>query len=102
MKYVDGWILTDEIAEKYVPLINNFIKDEDVEEIDLTGTDLSPYQLWKILEDKLGYKENDIDNNGWEQDFWIEFNKKENEYFNLVIDAQGMTFSLKLYKDYRC
>lgn len=98
MKYGDGWNLTYEIVEKYTTLITNFIIDEDVEEIDLTGTNLSPYQLWKILEDKLGYEENDIDNNGWEQDFWIEFNKKENEYFNLVIDAQGMTFSLKLYK----
>lgn len=96
----NNWDYNEMLKEKYLPLINKFIaklemSDEDLE-LDFIGTGLAPYHLWKILEE-LGYKNIDLDSNGWEQDFWIKFTKKG--YKTILITACGMTQEVKISND---
>lgn len=78
---MNRWKLTDEVRLKYLPQIVEHIGKIEISEnpydceLDLTGTELNPYTLWKLLEE-LEYKHEDTDTNGWEMDFWLTFNKK--------------------------
>ena len=94
------WELTEAVKEKYVPIVERYIKEieeeefpEDIEALDFSDTELNPYTLWKLLEG-LGYKHDDTDQNGWEMDFWLSF--KKDGHKTLTIKGTGITFSLKL------
>lgn len=109
---MNRWNLTDEIREKYVPIVKGFLDkisvlepteiesmDNDEFKIDLSGTELNPSRLKDILEE-LGYEEDDTDHNGWQMDFWIKMVKEIqtdcSTINNLVITGCGMTFELGL------
>lgn len=112
---MNRWILTDEIRNKFKPLLTEyFTKVENVtfgqvekmtnEELglDLSDKGINPYQLWQILEEEFNYRKEDIDWNGWEQDFWIKMKRTDGKYYdsgceNLIINCCGMTFELKIY-----
>lgn len=112
---MNRWNLTDEIREKINPLLIEYFNKvenltiEQIEkmsnkelEIDLSDLGINPYQLWKLLEEEFNYKNIDIDENGWEQDFWIHMKRTDEKHFvsgceNLVISCCGMTFELKIY-----
>lgn len=94
------WELTDEVKEKYLPVIQELIKQieesDNTEEIykDFSDTKLNPYTL-KELVCSLGYEDNDgMDTNGWEMDFWIYLNKDGCK--TLCLSGTGITFELKL------
>ena len=108
---MNRWQLTDEIREKFVPILKEYlnkmdtIPEEDFEEqtydLDLSDTGINPYQLWQLLEKEFGYEEVDIDENGWEQDFWIRIKRTDGKTFSngsehLTINCCGMTFEVKL------
>lgn len=97
---MNRWDYNIELKEKYLPEILEYLKKlgkaEDVE-LELTGSGLAPYHLWKILEE-LGYTDNDIDDNGWEQDFWITLTKTNAP--GVVIEACGMTQEVRLKPRY--
>jgi hypothetical protein len=99
---MNRWTLTDEVKEKYTPIILDFINQvETVDreaatellEIDFSDTELRPYTLWQILEN-LGYDDHDQDDNGWEMDFWLTFRKEG--FRPIQIKGCGMTFELIL------
>jgi hypothetical protein len=95
------WNYIPEIKEKYLPSILEFIEklkinDETQPVLDLTRSGLAPYHLWKILEE-LGYENDDIDDNGWEQDFWVTM-KKDNAP-TIIIRGCGMTFEVSLTRE---
>lgn len=99
---MNRWELTEEVKEKYTPIIREFIrklesnnpKDEEKRlEMDLSGTELNPFTLEKLLEN-LGYEQTEQDNNGWQFDFWITMQKDECK--DLSIKGTGITFELKL------
>lgn len=97
---MNRWILTEQIEEKYLPIVRDFIKkidsgnfEEDVLELDLSGTELNPYTLCSLLE-KLGYEKEEQTENGWELDFWITMIRSGHEA--LCVKGCGMTFGLKL------
>ena len=97
---MNRWALTEEVEDKYKPIIQKFIEKveesdyiDDEEFLNLSDTELNPYTLWELLKN-LGYEKDEIDNNGWELDFWIEF-KKEG-FKNIVVEGTGITFELKL------
>ena len=104
-KKVSKWELTEEVEAKFTPIVKEFIDEnegadlteEDQKdnrgELDLTDTELNPYTLWKLLE-KLGYKKDEMEINGWEIDFWITFVKEG--FKSLEIDCTGITFEMKL------
>ena len=99
------WVLTAEIEEQWLPKIKEWIatnhKDNEDPTIELSGTELNPYILGELLE-KVGYEE-DTDSfaqNGWEMDFWLYFFQKPTENFSLCIEGCGITFELKLKKEY--
>ena len=56
------WQLTDDVKQKYLPAVQEFIDKLESEEydespeIDLSDTELNPYTLQKLLE-SLGYNE---------------------------------------------
>lgn len=54
--------------------------------------------------EEFGYKDTNMDRNGWELDFWIYMKRADNKTFastceNLVIAGCGMTFELKIWID---
>lgn len=106
---MNRWLLTKEIKEKIKPLlieyfekVENTTNNTDDFRIDLSDKGINPYQLWQLLEEDFNYQNEDIDNNGWEQDFWIYMKRIDGKHFisgceNLVIRCCGMTFKLELY-----
>lgn len=92
------WKLTDNLRNKYAPIIKEMIEKietntEDVLQFDLADEQLNPSTLGYLLEET-GYEQINVETNGWEMDFWITYSKKD--YKNLVISGCGMTFSLSL------
>jgi hypothetical protein len=109
---MNRWILSDEVKEKYKPIIQQWLnkmekltKDEidkmDNKEfcIELSDTELRPYTLLELMHE-LKYGEDEFDDNGWELDFWINIVKKGKYYPSgcekLCIHGCGMTFELNL------
>jgi len=97
---MSGWALTDEVKERFTPIIQEFIdKIETMDYVDeesglnLSDTELNGYTLWKLLED-LGYEQTELDHNGWQMDFWIRFEKEG--FKTLSVDGTGITFELAL------
>jgi hypothetical protein len=99
------YILTDEVKEKFLPIVQDLINqvesyngdNKNSPEVDLSGTEINPYTLRKLLED-IGYKESedeDMETNGWQMDFWIYMYKPG--YKPLTISGCGITFDLKLH-----
>lgn len=101
---MNRWELNPKVKEVYLPIIKEHIdkienynpKEEDPYEIelDLSDTPLNPYILWNILEEDLGYERIRQDDNGWQLDFWVYFEKTGHS--NLVVRGCGMTFELIL------
>ena len=93
---MNRYILKNETKEKYIPIITEHIKkiEDNTEEsfydieLDLTDSELNPYTLCKLLED-LGYMKTEIDNNGWDMNYWIYFEKQN--YSMLLIRGTGIT-----------
>lgn len=97
---MNKWTLTEEVEGKYKPIIQRFIDKveksdyiDDEDFLNLSDTELNPYTLWELLKN-LGYEKEEIDSNGWQLDFSIEF-KKEG-FKNIVIEGTGITFELNL------
>lgn len=93
------WALTDDMRKKFIPIIQEFINKVEAvefpdESLELTDTELNPYTLGLLLEE-FGYEKVDIDENGWQMDFWITFEKEG--YKTLTIEGTGITFEFKLY-----
>lgn len=63
-------------------------------ELDLTGMSVNPYQICEILEE-LGYEKEWVDDNGWQLDFWIDFEKEGSPTIHM--SGTGITFTVKLY-----
>ncbi len=70
-------------------------EDEEDLQLDLSNTKMNPYRLWKMLE-RLGYKKTNFQQNGWEFDFWIYFEKPGSR--KLMVWGTGITFNLWLTK----
>ncbi|MFF2532504.1 hypothetical protein ACFVS2_26915 [Brevibacillus sp. NPDC058079] len=94
------WALTDEVKQKFMPVIQEFIsKLESMEntsellEIDLSDTELNPYTLQKLLE-SMGYEETNRGDNGWQLDYWIKMRKSE--FKPLLVKGKAITFELIL------
>ena len=62
----------------------------------LTNRELCPANICKTLEN-LGWKQENMDSNGWEHDTWYTFSHP-NYYFNLTFYYEGYTFEMKLYR----
>lgn len=114
------WALTDEIREKFIPIIRSFLhKMENMTEeelssqpcndmglfdycsIDLSDMGINPYQLRELLQKEFPYDYLDMDRNGWEMDFWIYMRRNDGKHFpsgceKLVISGCGMTHKLTL------
>lgn len=92
------WELTEDVREKYVPIIKDFLSDLDCGigegDLVLTNTELNPYTLKKLLEEEFDYIEVDTETNGWQMDFWIEMGNES--YPSLHITGCGITFELFL------
>lgn len=113
---MNRWTLTDELRDKFEPVLNEYFdkienfSDEEVEKInyeeltiDFSDKGINPWQLKTLLEE-FGYEEVELDNNGWQLDFWISMTRRDSKRFNstcenIVIEGCGMTFELKLYID---
>ncbi len=65
-------------------------------EFDLTNWDACPANICKALE-HLGWKEEDLDDNGWQHDTWYRFTNP-NYAFGLTFYYEGYTFEMKLYR----
>lgn len=92
------WEATKELKEKYTLVLKEFINkvelvEDELPEIDLSDSGLSPYTLQKMLED-MGYEETNTETNGWQWDFWITMEK--DGYKPLWIMGTGITFTLVL------
>jgi len=96
------WQLTDEVKEKFTPIVKEFINqvetidrlsDTPLLTIDLSDTELNPYTLENLIK-VLGYENTDHDSNGWQYDFWITMRKDGCK--TLSIEGTGAIFELKL------
>lgn len=84
------------------------LKEKEIEEmdneefiLDLGELGFKPYWVWEILEEEFNYEKIEFDDNGWELDFWIYFDRKDNKIFpstceKMVLYGTGMTFELYL------
>jgi hypothetical protein len=105
---METWDLTDELREKFKPIVKNYISliesdevgNEHRQGIDLTNQGISPMQLKELLEE-LGYKYDDYSSNGWQHDFWWNMSNSNYERYakKLCICGCGMTFNLALRSD---
>lgn len=102
---MNRWTLTEEVKQKYLPEVQQFINelevvvdpdDCDLLEKDFSGTELNPYTLCKLLED-LGYEVEDRNDNGWELDFWITMSKSD--FKNIIVQGTGIIFELMLSEE---
>lgn len=48
-----------------------------VSEVSLTDLGLSPCEVDKILQEKLGYERGEWDTNGWQGDNWINYSRPD-------------------------
>lgn len=48
-----------------------------VSEVSLTDLGLSPCEVDKILQEKLGYERGEWDTNGWQGDNWISYSRPD-------------------------
>lgn len=73
--------LTEEKKTEIKKRLDSYLKsyheapDNCEEEIKLDDLDVVPYRVWEYLEE-LGWEQTEIDDNGWELDFWITFEKE--------------------------
>lgn len=102
--------LTDEVRTKYKPIvaaflekINNMSDDEICEssednyKLDLSNTELNPYTLGILLEEEFEFEDKDHEDNGWQMDFWITYNKNTSERVNrITIMGTGIIFEMFL------
>lgn len=94
-----SWTLSNETRQKNEPIINWFI--EEVErtnkemEINLSYSGLNPMTLIDLLEDYGYSKEDTIDTNGWQLDFWVKMVHETKP--TLSIRGTAMIFELYLY-----
>lgn len=93
------YTLKESVKNKYQKSVEDFIKklettnDGDYVEKDFSDTELNPYTLGILLED-LGYERINQDDNGWQMDFWITYEKEGCKPISL--QGTGITFELKL------
>lgn len=75
----------------------NNTSNEDIN-LDFSRTEFAPYHIKKVLQDHFGYEEAKdwLDENGWEQDFWIRLVGKQYHGYTPYISACGMTFECYL------
>ncbi len=109
---MNRWQLTDEVKNKYKPIIKEFLDKmksltvDEIEQMDneeftlcLSDTELRPYTLLELLKE-FGYGDEEFDDNGWELDFWIRIQNDKETYDStcekLCIHGCGMTFELNL------
>ena len=91
------WYLSEEELKNWAPRVEADIKEllrTGDDDIDYTETDLNPFQLGEIVE-SLGWEENEVDRNGWEQDRWAYYSHPDYED-RICIFSCGMTFKLSL------
>ena len=93
--------ITDKIRNKFLPIIKDFIKkvenrkDEyEYIEIDFTNKGIHPYQIWGLLKE-LGYESHWRGDNGWQLDFWYDFDKEGCTTIKMF--GTGIEFSVKIY-----
>ena len=65
------------------------------EELKIDDLDVIPYKVWEYLEKELGWEEVDMDHNGWEMDFYVEFVKEGEPKLQLM--GSGIYGGLKFY-----
>lgn len=104
------WNLTEEIKNKFKPIVEEYLNQLENEEIteeqwdgiDLTNKGINPIQLKELLEEEFGYEDDCFDSNGWEHDFWQYMNNdnRKNYAKKLCIGGCGMTFELNLYPNW--
>ncbi|WCF11432.1 hypothetical protein NDS46_31230 (plasmid) [Paenibacillus thiaminolyticus] len=96
------WTLTDEVKEKFMPVIQEFIsklesmkpeESSELLEIDLSDTELNPFTLVILLE-SIGYEQTNQNDNGWQMDYWITMCKEG--FKPLLVKGTGITFELRL------
>lgn len=96
---MSSWKVTEEIREKYNPVILEFLDQietisfNDSFGIDLSNEQINPFTL-KLLLEEIGYELTDQSSNGWQMDFWLTMEK--DRYRTLCISGTGITFTLKL------
>lgn len=97
------WDLTDELRDLVKPLVEEFIeklkstKEDEDEVLELSRTGINPIQLEQLLEE-LGYKDNGLDSNGWQHDYWwymIDYKKNDNSK-KLCIHGCAMCHNINL------
>lgn len=108
---MDRWELSDEVRDKYKPIIQEFLTkvgsltpeytvDEELLTLQLSNTELNPYTLRSLLKEEFDYGDEEMKRNGWELDFWIYLGRSKDSSDdlprNLCIHGCGMIFELNL------
>lgn len=89
------WGLELETSKEMVEKVSEFLTNKSEDELNLSGTGISPYALKEFLSEK-GYQEKDFETNGWDWSFIISMeNGQEDE---ILITGTGYTFELKLVR----
>lgn len=120
---VNRWHLTDEIRDKWKPIIQEWLKalenmtEEEVKDLaenstdaeiadkfklELSDTELNPSRVSDLLKE-IGYEDEETDDNGWQWDFWWTYRKNGVSFPSgceaLKIVGTGATFELALLVD---
>lgn len=89
---VRGYSISKEEIDRVMPFVRGVIHELEVgnaTNIELSLLNLGPCQFTDIFE-QLGYDRNDCwDTNGWEQDTWYYFSKKDSKNsLCIIVDIQ--------------
>ncbi|MBQ8243177.1 MAG: hypothetical protein IJZ40_06880 [Bacteroidaceae bacterium] len=63
---------------------------------DLTNYDVCPSNIVDVLR-KMGWEDDEQEENGWQQDTWIYFSHPDYE-FGLTLYYEGYTFEMKIFR----
>lgn len=120
MEKISRWKLTEEMREKWRPVVGEWLKNleemteeevgdleenatteelEDKFKLDLSDTEMNPSRVGELLKE-LGYENDETEDNGWQWDFWWTYRKDGVSFPSgceaLKISGTGATFELVL------
>ncbi len=105
-KQKNRYELTEELREKYKPIIRKWLDDiQNITEeeriksvIDFGDSGLNPSTLQDLMSEEFGYEQESFESNGWQWDFWmvVENQNAPEMIRRLCICGEGITFDLKL------
>ena len=93
---MSNYTLSAEKELLFEAMVNKFLENDELNEVDFTGSGINFYTLGSVLE-KIGYVKTEQDSNGWQMDLEIIYEK--DNFPTLIIRGSALIFEIVLVKE---